>query len=44
MIFVALSEAAQKGKLLLVDGGMLRFHLRRDGPDCDYTQDPGPGS
>jgi GNAT superfamily N-acetyltransferase len=31
VIFVALNEAAQKGKLLLVDGGMLRFHLRRDG-------------
>lgn len=31
MIFVALSEAADAGELLLVDGGMCRFHLRRDG-------------
>jgi GNAT superfamily N-acetyltransferase len=31
VIFVALNEAADKGKLLLVDGGMLRFHVRRDG-------------
>lgn len=31
MIFVALNEAAQKGHLLLVDGGLLRYHLRRDG-------------
>lgn len=31
MIFVALSEAADKGELLLCDGGMCRFHRRRDG-------------
>lgn len=31
MIFVALSEAADAGELLLADGGMCRFHLRRDG-------------
>lgn len=31
MIFVALAEAAQRGTLLLVDGGMLRYHRRRDG-------------
>ena len=31
MIFVALSEAADRGELLLVDGGMCRFHRRRDG-------------
>jgi hypothetical protein len=31
MIFVALSEAADSGELLLVRGGMCRFHLRRDG-------------
>lgn len=31
MIFVALSEAANRGELLLADGGMCRWHLRRDG-------------
>ncbi len=31
MIFAALSEAADRGELLLVDGGLCRFHLRRDG-------------
>lgn len=31
MIFAALSEAAENGELLIVDGGMLRYHLRRDG-------------
>lgn len=31
MIFVALSESADKGELFLVDGGLCRFHLRRDG-------------
>jgi GNAT superfamily N-acetyltransferase len=31
MIFVALNESAEKGELILVDGGMCRFHLRRDG-------------
>ncbi|HCZ17728.1 MAG TPA: hypothetical protein DHV85_24785 [Candidatus Accumulibacter sp.] len=31
MIFNALHEAAQRGELLLVDGGMCHFHLRRDG-------------
>ncbi len=31
MIFVALNDAAQRGELILVDGGMCRFHLRRDG-------------
>lgn len=31
MIFVALSEAADKNQLILVDGGMCRFHKRRDG-------------
>lgn len=31
MIFVALSEASERGELLLVDGGVCRFHLRRDG-------------
>jgi hypothetical protein len=31
MIFVALEEAASKGQLLLIDGGMCRFHKRKDG-------------
>jgi GNAT superfamily N-acetyltransferase len=31
VIFAALSEAAGKGELLLVAGGMCRFHRRRDG-------------
>lgn len=31
MIFVALNEAADRGELLLTDGGMCRFHHRRDG-------------
>lgn len=31
MIFVALNEAAQRGELILVQDGMLRYHRRRDG-------------
>ena len=31
MLFVALSEAASRGELLLVEGGMCRFHRRKDG-------------
>ena len=31
MIFAALSEAADRGELILVRDGMLRWHLRRDG-------------
>lgn len=31
MIFAALAEAADRGELLLLAGGMCRFHLRRDG-------------
>lgn len=31
MVFVALNEAAEKGELLLVEGGMCRWHRRRDG-------------
>ena len=31
MIFEALNEAAERGELLLVDGGMCDYHLRRDG-------------
>jgi hypothetical protein len=31
MIFKALHDAAKRGELLLVDGGLCHFHLRRDG-------------
>lgn len=31
MIFDALYESAQRGELLLVDGGICHWHLRRDG-------------
>jgi GNAT superfamily N-acetyltransferase len=31
VIFAALSEAADRGELLLVDCGLCRFHRRRDG-------------
>jgi GNAT superfamily N-acetyltransferase len=31
VIFAALSEAAERDELLLVDGGLCRYHLRRDG-------------
>lgn len=31
MIFAALSEAASRGELLLVNGGLCRFHQRKDG-------------
>lgn len=31
MIFDALYESALRGELLLVDGGLCHFHLRRDG-------------
>lgn len=31
MIFDALWDSAQRGELLLVDGGLCHFHLRRDG-------------
>lgn len=44
MIFVALNEAAERGELLIVNGGLCRWHKRRDGvvvireiivlPDC----------
>lgn len=30
MIFAALSEAAEKGELLLVGGGLCHFHQRKD--------------
>jgi len=31
MVFEALYEAAQHGELLLIDGGLCHWHLRRDG-------------
>lgn len=31
MIYQALSEAAERGELILVAGGLCRFHRRRDG-------------
>lgn len=31
MIFEALYESAQRGELLLIDGGFCHWHLRRDG-------------
>jgi hypothetical protein len=31
MIFETLWESAQRSELMLVDGGMCHFHLRRDG-------------
>lgn len=31
MIFQTLYESAQRGELLLVDGGLCHWHLRRDG-------------
>lgn len=31
MIFNALNDAAERGELILVDGGLCHYHLRRDG-------------
>lgn len=31
MIFAALQEAAECGELILIDGGLCRYHLCRDG-------------
>jgi len=31
MIFEVLYDAAQRGELMLVDGGLCHWHLRRDG-------------
>jgi len=31
MIFETLNEAADRGELMLVDGGLCHWHLRRDG-------------
>ena len=47
MIFETLYESAQRGELLLVDGGFCRWHLRRDGQLTIYeiiSTRPGVGS
>jgi hypothetical protein len=31
MSFVQLNESMQRGELILIEGGLCRFHLRRDG-------------
>jgi GNAT superfamily N-acetyltransferase len=31
MIFETLNESAERGELMLVDGGLCHWHLRRDG-------------
>ncbi len=31
MLFEALSESAERGELILLTGGLLRYHLRKDG-------------
>lgn len=47
MIFETLHESAQRGELLLIDGGFCHWHLRRDGQltirEIISTQ-PGAGS
>lgn len=47
MIFEALHEAAKRGELILVDGGLCHFHLRRDGQLTVHeiiSTRPGAGS
>lgn len=47
MIFETLYDSAKRGELILVDGGMCRYHLRRDG-QCTIHElisiRPGAGS
>lgn len=46
MIFDALMDSLRQGELLLVDGGMCRYHLRRDGQLTIYeiiSAQPGAG-
>lgn len=31
MVFVSLYESLQRGELIMVDGGLCQYHLRRDG-------------
>ena len=47
MIFESLYESAQKGELLLIDGGYCRWHRRKDGTITIYeilSMRPGAGS
>lgn len=47
MIFQSLWESAQRGELLLIDGGMCNWHLRRDGQITIHeiiATRPGAGS
>jgi hypothetical protein len=47
VIFETLYESAQRGELVLVDGGYCRWHLRRDGQLTIYeiiSTRPGAGS
>lgn len=46
MIFESLYESAERGELILIDGGCCRWHLRRDGTITIYeilSQRPGAG-
>jgi hypothetical protein len=46
MIFESLHDSAERGELILVDGGYCRWHLRRDGTITIYeilSQRPGVG-
>lgn len=46
MIFESLHESAERGELILIDGGYCRWHLRRDGTITIYeilSQRPGAG-
>jgi hypothetical protein len=47
MIFEALHQSSQRGELILVDGGICNWHLRRDGQITIreiISQRPGAGS
>ncbi len=47
MIFESLYESAEKGELILIDGGYCRWHLRKDGTITIYeilSARPGAGS
>ena len=46
VIFESLHESAQRGELMLIDGGYLRWHMRRDGTITIYeilSTRPGAG-
>lgn len=47
MIFHALMDSAARGELILIDGGLCRYHLRRDGQLTIYeiiAVRPGAGT